>query len=191
MNRTIPVRLLPGAPKLFVDYIGDFERVGDLFEHDFRDPQAFARAGDTAAARELPRDAVADVLLEQNRQFGSGQAALRNVDRLRDPNVVAVVTGQQPALFGGPLFNLYKGLTAVRLAQALEEQTGRLHVPVFWIANDDHSLREVDHISVLREGGALERVEWRHSLGRIVQPIAVVRLDDAVVTGAAERNRRK
>ena len=180
MNRTIPVRLLPGAPKLFVDYLSDFGRVGDLFEHDFRDPGAYGRAADTAAARELPRDAVADVLLEQNRLFGSGQAALRNVDRLRDPNAVAVVTGQQPALFGGPLYNLYKGLTAVRLAQALEEQTGRPHVPLFWIANDDHSLTEVDHISVLRENGELERVAWRHSLGRKVQPIAVVTLDDAV-----------
>ena len=180
MNRTIPVRLLPGAPKLFVDYLSDFGRVGDLFEHDFRDPGAYGRAADTAAARELPRDAVADVLLEQNRLFGSGQAALRNVDRLRDPNAVAVVTGQQPALFGGPLYNLYKGLTAVRLAQALEEQTGRRHVPLFWIANDDHSLTEVDHISVLRENSELERVAWRHSLGRKVQPIAVVTLDDAV-----------
>lgn len=180
MNRTIPVRLLPGAPKVFVDYISDFGRVSDLFEHDYRDPDAFVRAGDIAAARELPRDAVVDVLLEQNRRFGSGQSALRNVDRLRDPNAVAVVTGQQPALFGGPLYNLYKGVTAVRLAQALEEQTGRPHVPVFWIANDDHSLTEVDHISVLRESGELERVAWGHSLGRIVQPLAVVRLDDAV-----------
>ena len=181
VNRTIPVRLLPGAPKVFVDYISDFGRVSDLFEHDYRDPDAFVRAGDIAAARELPRDAVVDVLLEQNRLFGSGQSALRNVDRLRDPNAVAVVTGQQPALFGGPLYNLYKGVTAVRLAQALEEQTGRPHVPVFWIANDDHSLTEVDHISVLRESGELERVAWGHSLGRIVQPLAVVRLDDAVV----------
>ena len=114
--------------------------MSDLFAHDYRDPDAFVRAAETAAARELPRDAVADVLLDQNRRFGSGQAAPRNVERLRDPNAVAVVTGQQPALFGGPLYNLYKAVTAVRLAQALEEQTGRPHVPVFWIANDDHSL---------------------------------------------------
>lgn len=181
MNRTIPVRLLPGAPKLFVDYVSDFGRVSDLFEHDFRDPDALARAGHTAAARELPRDGVADVLLAQNRLFGSVPAAMRNIDRLRDPNAVAVVTGQQPALFGGPLYNLYKALTAVRLAQALEEQTGRPHVPVFWIANDDHGLASVDHINVLREGGELERVAWQHSMPRVVQPIAVVRLDGAVV----------
>ena len=142
MNRTIPVRLLPGAPKLFVDYISDFGRVSDLFEHDFRDPGAFVRAADTAAARELPRDAVADVLLAQSRLFRSGQPTVRNIERLRDPNSVAVVTGQQPALFGGPLYNLYKALTAVRLSQALEERTGRPHVPVFWIANDDHGLTE-------------------------------------------------
>jgi bacillithiol synthase len=180
-SRTIPARLVPGAPKLYADYVADFGRVSDLFEHDVRDPGAYVRAADAAAARDLPRDEVADVLLAQSRDFRSGRQAVRNIERLRDPGCVAVVTGQQPALFGGPLYNLYKALTAVRLSQELEQRTERPHVPVFWIANDDHNLESVDHVDVLAEDGELERIAWRHSLPRTVQPIAVVRLDDAVV----------
>ncbi len=183
---TVPMRLLPGAPKLSVDYISDFDLVSDFFAHDFRDDNAFARAGRVAAARELPRDAVADVLLAQNRIFGGGQRTMQNVDRLRDRESVVVVTGQQPALFGGPLYNLYKAATTVRLSQHLEEQTGRAHVPVFWIANDDHELARVDHIHALDGDSRLARIAWHHEIPRSVQPIAAVRLDEAVA-GALDR----
>jgi hypothetical protein len=128
--RSVPIELMPGAPALFVDYVRDFERVRELFAHDYRDPAALERAATAAAARELPRDAVADVLAEQQ----MSESAKANVERLRAPGSVAIVTGQQPAAGGGPLYTLYKAATAVLLAR----RTGA--VPVFWIANDDHEL---------------------------------------------------
>ena len=38
----------------------------------------------------------------------------------------------------GPLFALYKALTAVRLAETLEGLVGRPVAPLFWIASEDH-----------------------------------------------------
>jgi hypothetical protein len=128
--RSVPIELLPGAPELFVDYMLDFDRVRELFAHDYRDANALARAVDAAAARALPREAVADVLAEQQ----TSETAAANVERLRAPRSVAIVTGQQPAPGGGPLYTLYKAATAVLLAR----RAGA--VPVFWIANDDHEL---------------------------------------------------
>jgi SAM-dependent methyltransferase len=128
--RSVPIELLPHAPALFVDYVRDFERVRELFAHDYRDAAAVARAVDAAAARALPRDAIADVLAEQQT---TGTAAA-NVERLRAPGSIAIVTGQQPAPGGGPLYTLHKAATAVLLAR----RAGA--VPVFWIANDDHEL---------------------------------------------------
>ena len=127
---SVPIELLPGAPGLFVDYMRDFERVRELFLHDYRDTAALARAAHAAASRALPREAVADVLAEQQ----TSEAAAANVERLRMPGSVAIVTGQQPAPGGGPLYTLYKAATAVLLAR----RAGA--VPVFWIANDDHEL---------------------------------------------------
>jgi bacillithiol biosynthesis cysteine-adding enzyme BshC len=60
-----------------------------------------------------------------------------------------VTTGQQPGLFGGPLYSLYKGLTAIRLAAALEALMGRPVLPVFWIASDDHDWAEANHTSIV------------------------------------------
>jgi bacillithiol biosynthesis cysteine-adding enzyme BshC len=60
-----------------------------------------------------------------------------------------VTTGQQPGLFGGPLYSIYKGLTAARLAQALEARLGKPVIPVFWVASEDHDWAEANHTHVV------------------------------------------
>lgn len=62
---------------------------------------------------------------------------------------LVVTTGQQPQLFGGPLYVLYKALTAVRVAATVERQTGVPCVAVFWVAGDDHDWGEVASVSFL------------------------------------------
>ena len=97
------------------------------------------------------RSAVAGVLERINRGFGAGAKTMENIQRLRDGAAV-VVTGQQVALFGGPLFSLLKVLTVAMIA----EKTNA--VPVFWLATEDHDLEEVnfaqfpagDHLQTLR-----------------------------------------
>jgi bacillithiol biosynthesis cysteine-adding enzyme BshC len=60
-------------------------------------------------------------------------------------------------LFGGPLFSIFKALTAVKLA---EQATGAgvECVPVFWLATEDHDLAEVNHVALLSERGLPERL---------------------------------
>jgi bacillithiol biosynthesis cysteine-adding enzyme BshC len=179
---TVPNALVPSAPPIFTDYVDRFERLGSLFPHDFRDPSSLERAGAAASARDLPRDAVADVLHDQHASFGGSDRASRNIERLRDPEAVAVLTGQQPALFGGPLYNLYKAATAVLLARRLEATTGRPHVPVFWIANDDHALDAVDHVLAVAADGTVVPIAWEHGRTRSTEPLSLVRLDRGVET---------
>ena len=54
------------------------------------------------------------------------------------------MTGQQVGLFSGPAYTVYKALTAIRAAQALEEN-GVSAVPVFWLATEDDDYAEVNH----------------------------------------------
>jgi len=54
----------------------------------------------------------------------------------------AIVTGQQPALFSGPLYTVYKAATAILLARALETRYGIRCVPVYWSGSDDHDFAE-------------------------------------------------
>ncbi len=91
---------------------------------------------------------LADALHAQAVGFGAGDAALANIERLRQ-GAAAVVTGQQVALFGGPLLTLLKAATAIRKAQDATRISGREHVPIFWLASEDHDLAEVDQVALL------------------------------------------
>lgn len=62
--------------------------------------------------------------------------------RLRDGVTLAVTTGQQPGLFGGPMYVLHKALAARAVATELERRWQRPVVPVFWLAGDDHDWDE-------------------------------------------------
>lgn len=72
---------------------------------------------------------------------------------LGGPDVLVVTTGQQPGLFGGPLYTLYKALTARAMARTLEAAWQRPVVPVFWVAGDDHDFAEAAAVSWLATDG--------------------------------------
>jgi bacillithiol biosynthesis cysteine-adding enzyme BshC len=89
-----------------------------------------------------------DALLRQTDCFNASGAVLANIERLKN-GAAAVVTGQQVGLFGGPLLTLLKAATAIRKAQDATKVSGREHVPVFWLASEDHDLAEVDQVKLL------------------------------------------
>ena len=82
-------------------------------------------------------------------------------DRLAGDAVLAVTTGQQPGLFTGPLYTIYKALSAIALARRLERERGVPVVPVFWVAGDDHDFAEANHASFLDAAGDLAHIVLR------------------------------
>ncbi len=143
---------LPGANRLFLDYAAHFDRVREYYGQNPHDPAAPAAQAAALDARTYPRAAISETLAEQNAGWDAGPATQRNIARLADPRALAVVTGQQTGLFGGPCFTLYKAATAVGVAAALERQLGRPVVPLFWMASEDHDLPEADHVNLLDAG---------------------------------------
>jgi len=82
-------------------------------------------------------------------------------DRLAAGDVLAITTGQQPGLFTGPLYTIYKALSAIALAQRIERERGVPVVPVFWVAGDDHDFAEANHAAVLGRDGELVNIVLR------------------------------
>ena len=122
-----------------------------FFPDHFADGEARSRAVARAARALDP--VVADAIERQNGRFEPSAARDRNVARLR-AGAAAVVTGQQVGLFLGPLYNLYKAASAIRVARALEESTGAPVVPVFWLQTEDHDLPEIASCRLPRASGA-------------------------------------
>lgn len=77
--------------------------------------------------------------------------ARRQLDRLFGDTALCVTTGQQPGLFLGPLYTVYKALSAAALATQLERMLARPVVPVFWVAGDDHDYAESRQVHMLTE----------------------------------------
>lgn len=89
-----------------------------------------------------------------------------------------VVTGQQVALFGGPLFTSFKMATALARARQ-STASGKPHVAVFWLATEDHDFAEVNHVSFpgRRE---IEKLIYPAAPADAV-PVGDVVLDDSIL----------
>ncbi len=137
-----PISLLPGLSRLFLDYAERRDALTPFYP-------ASAYSTDWMATRPvLPpasRATLCDLLDAQNQSFGASDAVFENIARLRN-GASAVVTGQQVTLFGGPLFTILKAATTIRKAKDASV-AGSPHVPVFWLATEDHDLAEVDHVT--------------------------------------------
>ncbi len=88
--------------------------------------------------------------------------SLVNAKALGQPDTAAIVTGQQPAVGGGPLYTLIKTAHAIAMARALSA-AGTPSVPVFWCASEDHDLGEAGHADLIRRDGAITR--YANTLG--------------------------
>ena len=117
-----------GASALFAAYVDGHEKAMRYVTHNPWLADGRAEAARIAAAHQRDRTTLVDVLLEQNESWwGAEENSVRaNIERLRDPESVAVVTGQQLGLFGGPMYTIYKALTAVRLAHTVKGVGGAI-----------------------------------------------------------------
>lgn len=178
--RSIPFSEIPGQSRLFVEYQKDPLSLRRFY------PSAVA--SHTQIAERIPtvlenyrtdRDKLCSALLETNKKFGAGEATLANIEMLREPDAVAVVSGQQAGLFSGPLYTVYKALSAVRMAECLKGR-GYKAVPVFWVATEDHDFEEVSNAFVIDRRGDV--AELRNEPKRCYQdlPVGYIKLDDSI-----------
>ena len=127
---------------LFLDYVYRFDRLAPYFPGNPGDPDAWRRVAKKVSDYPRQTKRVAEVLHEQNREMGADPAVSQALEALAN-GALAVVTGQQVGLFGGPLYSLYKALTAVELAKKVGPIIDRPVVALFWMDADDHDFEEV------------------------------------------------
>ena len=137
-----PISMLPHSSRLFLDFAEQREPLLPFFPSSpYSNGWMLRRSPIAADARE----AIAEILEAQNREFGAGEKVFANIAALRR-GANAVVTGQQVTLLGGPLYTLFKAATTIRKAHDATA-AGHPHVPIFWLATEDHDLDEADHVT--------------------------------------------
>lgn len=171
-----------GGSRLVRDYLDGSATASAFYRGAPRDAQSYRNR-----ARELSQGAHPARLstaAEVVRPAGpGGENALRRVVEQRG---FFVTTGQQPGLFGGPLYSLYKALTAVRLAEELQPVVGRPVMPLFWIASDDHDWAEANHTHVIDPGNRLHRIAVGPAADPVPRALAQILLGDRSARAIAE-----
>ncbi len=171
---------MPGVKPLVADYLTDFTKVSQFYNGDYRLPKDFLDRTDSVKSRKLSLGQLVPILKEQNQKFGCGVQTLEKIDLLLERRACAVVTGQQTGLFGGPLFTIYKALTAIKLAERLSRTCEGCFVPVFWLASDDHDFLEVNHININDKSNQPLKITYNgHSSDNKI-PVSEIKLNDQV-----------
>lgn len=176
----VDIRRFPWINRLAADYAFDFGRLADFYAGNPADASAWRDAISRARQFQRQRDAVAALLAAQQQRRGAPAESVAAAARIRDPGTVAVVTGQQAGLFGGPLFTLLKAITAIRLAERVRDEHGATAVPIFWIDSEDHDWEEVKSCGLLDAELALLNIAVSDPPGANQRSVARMTLDDSV-----------
>jgi len=124
------------------DYLAGAEKaLAFVPRHPARDADWEARASEVLDR--APADAVWRHAADEGTRLGADAISVGNAQALGAGGTLCVTTGQQPGLLLGPLYTIYKAMTAVALARHLQETSGHRVVPVFWNAADDSDFGEV------------------------------------------------
>ena len=182
-SREMSFRKIAGSSRLFLEYL-EFSPGAFQF---YQRPPVIA-AVEQFALEEIrrlnyARSELAAILKRQNEALGASEQTIANIRELSHPECVAVLTGQQVGVFTGPLYTVYKALTAIRLAAELRSRNTRA-VPVFWMECEDHDLAEVTHTAVTGADSVLHKLNFLERLfgapGETARPVGTYRLPEAI-----------
>jgi bacillithiol synthase len=183
----IPFHRIPHQSTLFLKYL---ECSPDAVHFLHHTPTMKSLQETALEIRNLkfPRSEIVSILRNQNESYGAGKATMSRITELESPDCMAILTGQQIGLFTGPLYTIYKAISAIRIAEELTRR-GINAVPIFWMDTEDHDLAEVTHRTVPVPDSSLKTIDYSgilfnesersaRSVGSIIFPENIQRVID-------------
>ncbi|WP_237586605.1 bacillithiol biosynthesis cysteine-adding enzyme BshC [Pontibacter russatus] len=131
------------------DYLCRDERLRPFYNR-FPTVEAFEAQLKEKSFSDTQRQTLHRALQEQYRSIADiNPKVQQNIDLLRQPNTYTITTGHQLNIFTGPLYFIYKIITAINTCTQLQEKYPDYNfVPVYWMATEDHDFAEINHFSL-------------------------------------------
>ncbi|MEP6703488.1 MAG: bacillithiol biosynthesis cysteine-adding enzyme BshC [Acidobacteriota bacterium] len=175
---TVDFADIPGQSGLFLQYQSDPLSLKKYY------PSAVTSHVDVASripevldAYAIGRGELCEILEDQNQKFGAGPETFAHIELLRRADTVAVLSGQQAGLFTGPLYTIYKALSAVRMAECLRGR-GMNAVPIFWAATEDHDFDEISKAFLLDSNSGEVAFKLDRSVDEMGVPVGEIAIAD-------------
>jgi bacillithiol biosynthesis cysteine-adding enzyme BshC len=177
---TLSFDCIPHQSKLFLDYLKNPLALRKYFPSVLRSHvDVPLRVPEVLDNFKIDRNQLADALLEMNKRWQPSRQTLENIEKLRQSDAVAVMTGQQAGIFTGALFTVYKAISAIKAA-ACYRGRGINAVPVFWVATEDHDFAEIAETFVQNQTGCLSKVTMSAAPETAGLPVGKIALDDSI-----------
>jgi bacillithiol biosynthesis cysteine-adding enzyme BshC len=155
--RKIPYKDIKYFSKLFLDYL-DREDNLRLFANYFPTLENFEKQIAEKQTHQINRSILVKVLKDQNQYSNLSKSSKENIHLLQSDSTFSVTTGHQICLFTGPLYFIYKIISAINLCEQLTvKYPTNNFVPIFWMASEDHDFKEVNHIYLFGQ-----KIEWKN-----------------------------
>ena len=153
---------IPGQYNLFLDYLYEYDKVKKFYKLNFRNKEEYLKHFKTISDTEREfRDDLPKIISAQYGSLNPSNKTSENIKALKNKKTLAVVTGQQLGILGGPLYTFYKIITALKLSNYLKERYDEYNfVPVFWLEGDDHDFNEVRTIGTISEANELIKISY-------------------------------
>lgn len=176
---------IPKNQNLFLDYLYEFENVKEYFKYNFRDKDNYLPLfKNISESRKEKHFELSSIIKDQySNTENISNKTLRNIDLLDKEKTIAVVTGQQLGILGGPLYTIFKTITALRLANQLSERYDDFKfVPVFWLEGDDHDFNEVRSINLFDNENQVINIGYKEEINDddAKQSIGKINFDEAL-----------
>jgi bacillithiol biosynthesis cysteine-adding enzyme BshC len=182
----IDVRRMPWIRRLAGEYADRFPAVAEFFSGNPWTDGGWQDAIRRVQAHQRDRSRLVQMLHAQAVRRAAPPSSIQAIDSLADPRAVAVVTGQQAGLFGGPLYTLLKAITALQLAERARRDHGVPAVAVFWVDSEDHDWEEVRSCPVLDGDLTLRTIALGEPEGAGELPVARIVLGPDAERAVAE-----
>jgi len=151
---------IPKSSKLFLDYLYNFEKVRNYYKINFREEESYQQHFHNICERNNPNKSdIIEIISNQYRAFNPSEKTKQNIELLHDNKTIAVFTGQQLGIMGGPLYTIYKLFTAIKLSEDLNRKHTEFNfVPIFWMAGDDHDFEEISGINLISKENEINKL---------------------------------
>jgi bacillithiol biosynthesis cysteine-adding enzyme BshC len=183
---SVDLSRFPWHRPLVTACLREFPTVASLFAGNPADGRAWRDTVRSVQEVERDRESTSRILTEQLTRRGAPTQAREAAVSLADPRTVAVVTGQQAGLFGGPLYTMLKAITAIQLARRLELDQGVRTVPIFWVEAEDHDWKEIRTVHVLDADHNVRDISAPDATGAGQLPIGRLTFDERITGTLSE-----
>ncbi|NVM01679.1 MAG: bacillithiol biosynthesis cysteine-adding enzyme BshC [Candidatus Helarchaeota archaeon] len=180
MEEYIDFSKITGFSEIFIDYINNFDKISRFYTGSPFSEQSWKKILCSITNQPYKREPLCKILKKQNKISGTDPETFENINSLKDENCFAVVTGQQPGIFTGPLYTIYKALTIIKLSESLKKRYSYNFVPVFWIETNDHDFEEVRAVNLIAKDKSLALLKYQPEKEFLNKPIAEITFDNEI-----------